>query len=181
MVRTRVGYTGGKKVAPTYHSLGDHTETIQIDYDPSQITYIDLLDIFWRNHNPSSRAWSKQYMAAVFYHNDEQKKLAEESREREASKRKEEIQTKILPFTAFYRAEDYHQKYRLRRERNLLQEFERIYPADGDLVDSTAAARVNGYLGGYSTSADLQTDLGRLGLSAEGSRYLLRIVEYRSP
>jgi peptide-methionine (S)-S-oxide reductase len=181
VVRTRVGYAGGTKDAPTYHSLGDHTETIQIDYDPSQISYNDLLDIFWRNHNPSSRAWSKQYMAAVFYHNDEQKKLADESREREASKRKEEIQTKILPLTAFYRAEDYHQKYQLRRERNLLKEFKRIYPADGDFVDSTAAARVNGYLGGYGTSADLNTDLNRLGLSAEGSRYLHRIVEYRSP
>ena len=181
MVRTRVGYAGGTKEAPTYHSLGDHTETIQIDYDPSQISYNDLLDIFWRNHNPSSRAWSKQYMAAVFYHNDEQKKLAEESREHEASKRKEGIQTKILPFTAFCRAEDYHQKYQLRRERNLLKEFERIYPADGDFVDSTAAARVNGYLGGYGTSADLKTDLNRFGLSAEGNRYLLRIVESKNP
>ena len=180
MVRTRVGYAGGTKEDPTYHSLGDHMETIQIDYDPSQISYVDLLDIFWRNHNPSSRAWSKQYMAAVFYHNDEQKKLADESREREASKRKEEIQTKILPLTAFYRAEDYHQKYRLRRERNLLREFERIYPAGGDLVDSTAAARVNGYLGGHGTSADLKTDLKRLGLSAEGSRYLLRIVDSKN-
>ena len=182
MVRTRVGYAGGtKEAAPTYHNLGDHTETIQIDYDPSQVSYSDLLDIFWRNHDPSARAWSKQYMAAVFYHTDEQKKLAEESREREASKREKRIQTQILPFTAFYRAEEYHQKYRLRRERNLLQEFERIYPAADDLVDSTAAARVNGYLGGYGTSADLKTDLNRLGLSAEGSRYLLRIVDSKNP
>jgi methionine-S-sulfoxide reductase len=176
-----VGYAGGTKESPTYHSLGDHTETIQIDYDPSQISYNDLLNIFWRNHNPSSRAWSRQYMAAVFYHNDEQKKLAEESRGREASKRDKRIQTQILPFTAFYRAEDYHQKYRLRRERHLLQEFERIYPADGDLVDSTAAARVNGYLGGHGTAGDLKIDLNRLGLSAEGGRYLLRIVESKNP
>jgi methionine-S-sulfoxide reductase len=176
-----VGYAGGTKESPTYHSLGDHTETIQIDYDPSQISYNDLLNIFWRNHNPSSRAWSRQYMAAVFYHNDEQKKLAEESRGREASKRDKRIQTQILPFTAFYRAEDYHQKYRLRRERDLLQEFERIYPADGDLVDSTAAARVNGYLGGHGTAGDLKIDLNRLGLSAEGGRYLLRIVESKNP
>jgi peptide-methionine (S)-S-oxide reductase len=120
-------------------------------------------------------------MAAVFYHNDEQKKLAEESREREASRQEKRIQTQILPFTAFYRAEDYHQKYRLRRERNLLQEFERIYPTADDLADSTAAARVNGYLGGFGTSADLKADLNRLGLSAEGSRYLLRIVESKNP
>lgn len=62
-----------------------------------------------------------------------------------------------------------------------MKEFERIYLENGDLVDSTAAARVNGYLGGYGTAADLKTDLDQLGLSAEGSRYLLRIVEYRSP
>jgi peptide-methionine (S)-S-oxide reductase len=62
-----------------------------------------------------------------------------------------------------------------------VKEFERIYPADGDLVDSTAAARVNGYLGGNGTSAELKANPSRLGLSAEGSRYLLRIVESKNP
>jgi peptide-methionine (S)-S-oxide reductase len=62
-----------------------------------------------------------------------------------------------------------------------VKEFERIYPANGDAVDSTAAARVNGYLGGYGTSSGLKTDLNRLGHTAEGSQYLLRIVEFKNP
>jgi len=70
VVRTRVGYTGGSTKNPTYHSLGDHTETVQIDYDPTQISFEELLDVFWDSHRPTQRAWSRQYMAAVFFHNE---------------------------------------------------------------------------------------------------------------
>ena len=80
VIRTRVGYTGGTTVDPTYHDLGDHSETIQIDYDPTQVSYQALLDVFWNSHNPTTRSWSRQYASAVFYHSDEQKKLAMESR-----------------------------------------------------------------------------------------------------
>ncbi len=175
VVRTRVGYAGGTKAAPTYHNLGDHTETIQIDYDPAHLSYGDLLNIFWQSHDPGARAWSKQYMAAVFYHDEQQKKMAEESRDRRTAATGKPIHTQILPLKAFYLAEEYHQKYRLRREKDLLREFERIYPATADLVDSTAAARVNGYLGGYGTAADLQADIDRLGLSDDAARYLQKV------
>ncbi len=67
MVRTRVGYAGGTKRNPTYYNLGDHTETIQIDYDPTYVSYRELLDIFWESHDPAARPWSRQYMAVVFY------------------------------------------------------------------------------------------------------------------
>lgn len=160
MVRTRVGYAGGKKKDPTYYSLGDHTETIQIDYDPTQISYKELLDVFWKSHSPTSRSWSRQYMAAVFYHNAEQRKLAIESGNRETVKRKGKIYTEILSFTGFYLAEPYHQKYWLRQERDLMKEFSVIYPNNEDFVNSTAAARLNGYLGGYGKLEDLQLELG---------------------
>ena len=84
-MRTRVGYAGGEKKNPTYHSLGDHTETIQIDYDPKQISYAKLLEVFWRSHDPLSRSCSRQHKAAVFYHNEEQKRLATETRDRLAT------------------------------------------------------------------------------------------------
>ena len=76
MIRTRVGYTGGNKENPTYRTLGDHTESIEVDYDPGIISYADLLKVFWRSHDPGSRSWSRQYIAAIFYHNEEQKKQA---------------------------------------------------------------------------------------------------------
>lgn len=179
MVRTRVGYSGGEKKNPTYHDLGDHSESIQIDYDPTQISYEKLLEIFWASHSPTQRSWSRQYKAAVFYHNEEQKRLAVETRDREAARRKTAIATEILPANTFYRAEAYHQKYRLRQDRVLMNEFSATYPSDTDFVDSTAAARVNGYLDGYGTPESLKEELDSLGLSPAASKRLEEMVKNR--
>lgn len=176
MVRTRVGYAGGKKRNPTYHSLGDHTETLQIDYDPAQISYEALLEIFWNSHNPTRRSWSRQYMSALFYHNEAQQALALASKEREAARRNNHILTELLPATEFYRAEDYHQKYMLRHTPELMPEFSAFYPNPKDFTDSTAAARVNGYVSGYGSMAQLQAELPELGLSERGSRRLLELA-----
>jgi peptide-methionine (S)-S-oxide reductase len=176
VVRTRVGYAGGTKEDPTYYSLGDHSETIQIDYDPTQISYQELLEVFWDSHSPTTRSWSRQYMSIIFYHNKEQKRLAEESRDREAAKVEGKIFTEIVPFSEFYLAEDYHQKYRLRGVPELLREYETLYPNLEDFVDSTAVARVNGYLGGHSTLVDLEAEIDDLGLSPAGSKRLLEMV-----
>jgi peptide-methionine (S)-S-oxide reductase len=171
-VRTRVGYAGGKKRNPTYHSLGDHTETLQIDYDPGRISYQDLLDIFWNSHNPTRGSWSRQYMAAVFYHNESQQALAQASKAEQAAE-KGQITTEIIPATQFYLAEDYHQKYMLRHTAELLDELRAIYPNFGDFVNSTATARVNGYVSGYGDLAQLQAEVASLGLSPQGSQRLL--------
>ena len=79
MVRTRVGYAGGLKENPSYYGLGDHSETIQIDYAPTRISYQELLDVFWSSHNPQQRPWSTQYKSMILYHTDEQKRLAMET------------------------------------------------------------------------------------------------------
>jgi peptide-methionine (S)-S-oxide reductase len=179
VVRTRVGYAGGTKRNPNYHSLGDHAETLQIDYDPAQISYERLLDIFWENHDSLQPPWSRQYMAIIFYHNEDQKRLAVKSKEREGTLRKGEIFTEIVPAGEFYLAEDYHQKYRLRNDRDLMTEFNGIYRANLDFVNSTAAARVNGYLDGYGTPEDLERELASLGLSPAAGKRLQAIVGRR--
>jgi methionine-S-sulfoxide reductase len=173
VVRTRVGYAGGTLENPTYHRLGDHTETFQIDYDPERISYEKLLELFWSEQDPTSRAWSTQYKAVVFYHNDNQKRLAEESRDRLAAKLMKRVYTEVIPFSRFYPAEAYHQKYYLRQNRRLLQELQRYYPQDLDLMNSTAAARVNGYLGRFGTAEELKAEIDRLGLSEDAKRELL--------
>jgi peptide-methionine (S)-S-oxide reductase len=175
VVRTRVGYSGGRKQNPTYHDLGDQTETIQVDYDPSRVTYAQLLQVFWRAHHPGAASWSRQYQAAVFYHTEEQKRLAEQTRDEIAAKLGGPVQTKILPATEFYLAEDYHQKYYLRRDPELLREFQGAY-GDAGLVASTAAARVNGYAAGYGALADLDRELFSLGLSPGAAQKLRRAV-----
>lgn len=177
MIRTRVGYAGGTRENPTYHSLGDHTETLQIEYDPERISYDNLLELFWSEHDPTSRAWSTQYKAAVFYHDEDQKRQVEEARERLVAKLNRRVYTEVIPFNRFYEAEAYHQKYYLRQHRRLLKDLQRYYPQDAGLMNSTAAARVNGYLGRFGTAGALKAEIDRLGLSEEGRRELLEILE----
>ena len=147
-----------------------------MDYDPGRITYSELLDVFWRSHNPARRPWSRQYKAAVFYHDEEQKRLAMESRERIAKRIDGKVHTEIVAYSEFYLAEPYHQKYRLQLNRDLMREFKTIYSDNADFVNSTAAARVNGYLSGHGTLSQLQAELNGLGLSAAGAESLLHIV-----
>ncbi len=177
MIRTRVGYAGGSEENPTYRSLGDHSETLQIDYDPDQISYEALLDVFWSSHSPTARPWSKQYASVIFYHDAEQKRLAKESRDRVAAELGKKIHTEIVPFSKFYLAEDYHQKYRLRGVRELEAELEAIYPDLEDFVNSTAAAKVNGYVGGHGSLGRLQNEIEQFGLSPEAEKALLDRVK----
>jgi len=116
VARTRVGYAGGSSNNPIYYNLDGHSETIQIAYDPTKVTYEELLDVFWDSHHPSAEPYSRQYMSIVFYHNEEQRRLAIESKECEESRSGLSVITEIIPFSEFYLAEDYHQKYYLRQE-----------------------------------------------------------------
>lgn len=122
VVETTVGYTGGQKVNPAYKEVSSgttgHCEAIEIIFDPAQISYAELLDVFWRNIDPTDSGGQfvdrgNQYRAAIFYHNEEQKQLAQESKERLAAsgRFKKPIVTEITPVSVFYPAEEYHQKY----------------------------------------------------------------------
>ena len=176
MIRTRVGYAGGSKTNPTYHSLGNHSETIEIDYDPTTITYRKLLDVFWSSHSPTSRPWSSQYRSIVFYRDEEQKRLALESRAVTASRLHGSVVTEIIPYTGFTRAEDYHQKHALQGYPEFMDELQRAYPSYRDFVDSTAVTHVNGYLGGEGTYNDLMKEIDGLGLSALRKEELKNMV-----
>jgi peptide-methionine (S)-S-oxide reductase len=176
VVRTRVGYAGGSSISPTYYNLDGHSETIQIDYDPTKVTYEELLEVFWDSHNPAALPWSRQYMSIIFYHNDEQRQIAVSSKDREAARLGRNIVTEIVPFSGFYLAEGYHQKYYLRQEPGLFQELNAIYPDTGDFTDSKAVARLNGYVGGYGMPETLEKELDSLGLSEAGKMRLLEIA-----
>ena len=156
--------------------MGDHSETIQIDFDQARISYKKLLDIFWKEHDPTHRAWSRQYMSAIFYHNEIQQKLALETKALEEKRRNKKIRTEILPFSKFYLAEDYHQKYQLRQHRELITEFTAIYSRNDNFINSTAAARVNGYVSGHGSPEEINANIKSLGLSTEGQQRLLEIA-----
>ena len=116
------GYTGGDEPNPTYKQVSaggtGHTEAVQVHYDPDKITYKELLDVFWRHMDPTDAGGQfvdrgSQYRPAIFYHDEEQKRIAEESKaELEKSGRfTKPIATEIVPLTKFYTAEEYHQDY----------------------------------------------------------------------
>ena len=176
MIRTRVGYAGGEKINPTYHDLGNHSETIQIDYDPEKITYPQLLQIFWDNHNCKLKSFSRQYMSIIFFHNLKQQELATQSMQEQEKKLDTKLVTEILPLTQFYRAEDYHQKYKLQLREDISGELKKMYPNFQDFVDSTAVARINGFIGGHGTSEQLKKEISTYGLTEASEKYLLNLV-----
>ena len=120
-------------------------------------------------------------MSAIFFNNEEQKRLALETRDRKATAVQKKIYTEIIPFAEFYLAEDYHQKYYLQQVPELKREFRTIYSADQDFTNSTAAARVNGYVDGYGSPAKLKTEIDDLGLSPAGKKALLERVRVLRP
>lgn len=115
------GYIGGHKKNPTYEEVSSgetgHTEAVQITYDPEKVSYKELLDIFWHNIDPTVKNRQfcdvgSQYRSGIYYLDEEQKKLAEESKEELVkSKRFKNIHTEIEPASVFYPAEEYHQDY----------------------------------------------------------------------
>lgn len=111
MKATRVGYAGGTTLQPTYRAMGDHTETVQIDYDPQTISYDELLAEFWLAHDPVRPARSRQYASIVFYSNEQERVAAEESKLRLEASRGLRLHTDIVPLERFYLAEEYHQHY----------------------------------------------------------------------
>jgi len=122
VVSVTAGYTGGHKKNPTYEEVSaggtGHAEAVQIVYDPGKVSYEKLLDIFWHNIDPTVKDRQfcdvgNQYRSAIFYHTEEQRRLAEQSvRELEKNKPfKEPIVTELVPATEFYPAEEYHQHY----------------------------------------------------------------------
>ena len=120
IVDVRSGYAGGHVENPTYRDVcsGEtgHAEVVQVDFDPTQITFDRVLEIFWQAHDPTTlnrqgADTGTQYRSIIMFHSDDQRRVAEASRERAQSKFTSPIVTEITPFTTFYEAEDYHQDF----------------------------------------------------------------------
>jgi len=114
------GYTGGRTEHPTYREVCSdrtgHAEAVEVTFDPQRVSYDALLEVFWKIHDPTQvnrqgPDFGSQYRTAIFTHSPEQQVIADASREREQAKYGKPIATQIQPAPAFYRAEDYHQRY----------------------------------------------------------------------
>lgn len=117
---TAAGYSGGHVPNPTYKQVCSdrtgHAEVVQVEYDPSRVSYEELLDVFWSNHDPTQvnrqgPDYGTQYRTVIFFHDEDQEKSAHASRERAQDRFRKRIATQIEPAKEFYRAEEYHQRY----------------------------------------------------------------------
>jgi peptide-methionine (S)-S-oxide reductase len=153
VVRTRVGYAGGSKSDPSYHSLGDHTEVVQVDFDPAVVTYRDLVEVAFEEHNPQAQPPKTQYENVVFAETAAQRD-AIDAVLAAAGRTADDVETRIERLSRFYPAEDYHQKYRLRSASFFMSAFEEARYSDEDLRESPFAATLNGYVAGHSVSVD---------------------------
>jgi peptide-methionine (S)-S-oxide reductase len=119
---TSVGYIGGQLQNPTYEEVctdkTGHAEAVEVEYDPDEISFEDLLNVFWTNHNPTTLNRQGpdvgiQYRSAIFYHDEKQKEIAEKSKHEldQSDKFDNPVVTEIVPAPTFYKAEEYHQKY----------------------------------------------------------------------
>ncbi|XP_014213013.2 peptide methionine sulfoxide reductase [Copidosoma floridanum] len=178
VIRTSVGYAGGTSNTPTYKNIGDHTEVVDIEYNPEVVSYTQLLDLFWNNHEYSLTSRTKrQYMSLILYHDEEQRITAEKSRDRQQHEKNEKFSTEIRAFERFYPAEDYHQKYRLQGHAWLM---EAIGVKSGEqLRTSPLAAKLNGYLAGVVTAVEYERQVPGLGLSDKAAQYVRKHVVER--
>ena len=124
--KTSVGYEGGKLENPSYDDVctdrTGHAEVVQVEYDPSEVSYEELLKVFWDNHNPTTPNQQgpdlgTQYRSVIFFHNPNQEKLARDSKEflEKSGQWPDPLVTQIVPAQTFYRAEEYHQQYLAKR------------------------------------------------------------------
>ena len=125
---TAVGYSGGTLENPTYEDVctdrTGHAEVLQVEYDPSRVSYEQLLDVFWNNHDPTTLNrqgpdHGSQYRSVIFYHSPEQQAAAVASKEKaeKSGRHRRPIVTQIVPASTFWRAEEYHQRYLEKRGR----------------------------------------------------------------
>ncbi|WP_235338434.1 peptide-methionine (S)-S-oxide reductase MsrA [Paenibacillus wulumuqiensis] len=199
VLHTRTGYAGGTTQSPVYRQLGDHSETIEIVFDPSIITLEQLLELFWNHHNPAviNDYKGRQYRSLLFYRNEQQRHMMEQMQQPAAPPHAFSINngngantsgssdtsspiapdvpekkrlTEIQPYDAWYPAEERHQKYYLQRQHELMDQLGELYPDREELFRSTLAARLNGYSRGHVTLAEIRQELGCWRMPVEQQR-----------
>ncbi|KPI97269.1 Peptide methionine sulfoxide reductase [Papilio xuthus] len=180
VVRTRVGYSGGTTKNPHYRSIGDHTEVIELDFDPKTVSYEDLLDMFWANHEYGLTTKLKRQGSVPHRKKTETFVVrpsvcaAESSYKQMQVTCNGQLRTEIAPAGIFYPAEDYHQKYRLQGHKDLCRS---IGLDSTKLQTSHLAARLNGYLVGVGGKTQFEKEVAQLGLSEKQAEYVRRELE----
>ncbi|MZQ86581.1 peptide methionine sulfoxide reductase [Paenibacillus sp. 5J-6] len=178
ITRTRVGFAGGTTENPTYRQMGDHSETVEMDFDPSIVSLETILHVFWSNHNPVNinDYKGRQYRSLVLYRNPIQMDIIHKvmaDREVQGNGRPD---TEVAPLIHFYLAEDRHQKYYLKRYPDALDKLKPLFPTDEELTNATLAARLNGLAKGYTNMDKIIHEIRTWLISSEEQEEIIRLI-----
>jgi peptide-methionine (S)-S-oxide reductase len=173
VVRTRVGYAGGTTKFPSYTYIANHSETVELDFNPSLITLEQLLNVFWDNHKPSNINGYKgrQYNSILLYRNEEQQAVITE-----IHRKKGEPDTEIVPYSRFHLAEERHQKYYLKRFPDAILKLSELYSSPEDLQVSTLAARLNVLAKGYTNLERIRNEIAEWLIPAPEQEKLVQLI-----
>ena len=149
---------------------------MEIDFDPTQISFTEIVDLFWKSHEPRSGIRSRQYLTAIWFHDETQQEIINAAKEAIEVKLGAKVQTPIMPLDVFYLAEDYHQKYRLQNS-PLRSHFRTMYPRFEDFNNSTAAARLNGFIAGHGSRQLFDEEYQDYGFQPNELNHVVRLRE----
>lgn len=174
VIRTRVGYAGGEMKNPRYTKIGDHTETIQIDFNPDIISYRELVEIFFNSHNAFAKPYSKQYASLILFHDQKQQQIALELKEEIEKERNKEIKTEIKKLDKFYLAENYHQKFRLQQKSELRDHYFKMMSFE-EFLNSPTITKLNGYVSANGDRDEIIKNIGNFKLTNRLQERLLEL------
>jgi peptide-methionine (S)-S-oxide reductase len=174
--KTTVGYAGGRRDSPSYDDMGDHIQAVSVEYDPLTVSYGQLLEIFLLWQKPSREGTPCRRASHIFVKNEFEKRLAQAALERYELCSGNSCETLVSMCKSFHEAEDWYQKYFLRRFPVLMREIKNFYPQERDLIRSTLATRLNGILGQSSLAFNLPEDIELYDLSEDAVRTLRHLT-----
>lgn len=181
VLRTRVGYSGGKSTNPSYKVVDLHTEVVEIDYDPEIISYGELIDIFFSSHNETLRPYDQRVKSLIFYRNDDEYEIAKMKLNtiRSNTPEEESVYTELKAFQVFYLAEPEHQNRSLKLETSLYDELKQIFETEDRVLLSILASKLNGYIYGYGTLEGAEALLTQSGLSEASKARVIDVIQNR--
>lgn len=165
VIRTRVGYTGGKSTMPSYDDLGNHIEVIEVDYNPAVITYEGLVKAYFEYYDATVRPYSQRVKSVVFYRTNKEKRIASNIKAQVSKQVNQALFTEIDPVDVFYLAESEHQLSYLKKETSLYGEITQIFPDEELQLLSVLASKLNGIIAGFGSEEQVLLVLKDSGLS----------------
>lgn len=179
ITRTRVGFAGGTTDNPTSRQPGDHTETVEMDFDSGIVSLETILKVFWSRHNPVNinDYKGRQYRSLVLFRDPIQYNVIREVMNNIKEQGNGIPDTEVAPYTGFYPAEDRNQKYYLKRYQDALDKLRTLFPTDEELTNATLAARLNGLAKGYTNIEKIINEIRTWQISNEEQEEIIHLIK----